>query len=178
MNILSMSSKKVIKLECIICTDKFDINTKHNCLLRNENQEFTIKFKVRQIFIFILSVILKMANNEIQEKFKLYLELNKEIALFRKKQADQKKIIQNLEDEIKVYMKENQMDSISLNEGEIVLYDRKISQSFKKETIVEKLTEKLKGNGELAESLAESIVTNKVFNIESKIKAKIKKAKE
>lgn len=119
-----------------------------------------------------------MTESTIQDKFKLYLELNKEIALFRKKQADQKKILQNLEDEIKSYMKENQMDSISLNEGEILLYDRKISQSFKKETIVEKLTEKLKGNGELAESLAESIVTNKVFNIESKIKAKIKKEKK
>jgi pheromone shutdown protein TraB len=119
-----------------------------------------------------------MANNEIQEKFKLYLELNKEIALFRKKQADQKKTLQKLEDEIKEYMKENQMDSISLNEGEILLYDRKISQSFKKETIVAKLTERLKGNDELAESLAESIVTNKVFNIESKIRAKIKKIKE
>lgn len=113
----------------------------------------------------------------IQEKFKLYLELNKEIAEFRKKQAAQKKVIQNLEDEIKQYMKDNEMDSISLNEGEILLYDRKVSQTYKKETIVEKLTEKLKGNGDLAESLAESIITNKVFNVESKIKAKIKKTK-
>ena len=36
------------------------------------------------------------------------------------------------------------MDSVSLKEGEIVLYAKKISQTFKKESIVEKLTEKLK----------------------------------
>lgn len=36
-----------VKLQCIICTDTFYINTKHNCLLRNDNQEFTIKFSVR-----------------------------------------------------------------------------------------------------------------------------------
>ena len=111
----------------------------------------------------------------IQEKFKLYLELNKEIALFRKTQATQKKIMQNLEDEIKEYMKDNNMDSISLNEGEIILSDFKVSQSFKKDVIVEKLKEKLKGDGDLAEKLAESIVTNKVFVISQKLKAKLKK---
>lgn len=115
-----------------------------------------------------------MENVSIQEKFKLYLELNKEIVEFRKKQAEQKKILQNLEDEIKEYMIRNDMDSISINEGEIVLYERKKSNKFKKECIVEKLTEKLKDD-KAAEMLADLIVTNQVFTVESKLKTKIKK---
>lgn len=48
----SESSKKVnynspVKLQCIICTDIFDINTEHNCLLRSCNEEFILKFRVR-----------------------------------------------------------------------------------------------------------------------------------
>ena len=33
-----------------------------------------------------------MSDNTIQEKFKLYLEMQKELTAFRKKQAEQKKI--------------------------------------------------------------------------------------
>lgn len=112
---------------------------------------------------------------DIQEKFKLYLEMQKEIVEFRKKQKEQKKNLQNLEDEIKEYMKNNDMDSIALKEGEIILYDRKVSQTYKKETIVEKLTEKLRGDERQAEELADSIVSNKVFTVERKIRAKVKK---
>ena len=54
------------------------------------------------------------------------------------------------------------MDSISLKDGEIILYDRKVSQSFKRPAIVEKLTEKLKCDEKKAEDIAESILTNKV----------------
>ena len=68
------------------------------------------------------------------------------------------------------------MDSISLKDGEIVLYSRKISQTFKKETIVERLTEELKDNLK-AEQLAQSILENKKFIVEDKIKAVIKKKK-
>lgn len=112
---------------------------------------------------------------DIQEKFKLYLEINKEITEFRKKQRDQKKVLQQLEQEIFDYMNENNMDSISLKDGEIVLYDRKVSQSFKRPAIVEKLTEKLKCDEKKAEDIAESILTNKVFTVEKKVKANIKK---
>lgn len=35
--------QRPVKLQCIICTETFDLNTEHNCLLRN-NQEFTIKY--------------------------------------------------------------------------------------------------------------------------------------
>lgn len=112
---------------------------------------------------------------DIQEKFKLYIEINKEITEFRKKQRDQKKELQRLEQEIFDYMSDNNMDSISLKEGEIVLYDKKVSQSFKRPAIVEKLTEKLRCDEKKAEDIAESILTNKVYTVEKKIKANIKK---
>ena len=111
----------------------------------------------------------------IQQKFKDYLQLNTEITELRKSQADKKKQADKVEKEIFEYMRENNMDSVKLNEGEIVLYERKISQTYKKEKIVEKLTEELKGNKTLAETLTESIINNKVFNTEPKIRAKLKK---
>lgn len=114
---------------------------------------------------------------DIQEKFKLYIELNKEITEFRKKQRDQKKILDQLEKEIFDYMSDNNMDSISLKDGEILLYDKKVSQSFKRPAIIEKLTEKLKCDEKKAEDIAESILTNKVYTVEKKIKAQIKKQK-
>jgi hypothetical protein len=112
---------------------------------------------------------------DIQEKFKLYLELNKEIAEFRKKQRDQKKVLDQLEREIFDYMSDNNMDNISLKDGEIVLYDKRVSQSFKRPALVEKLTEKLRCDEKKAEDIAESILTNKVYTVEKKIKANIKK---
>ena len=114
---------------------------------------------------------------DIQEKFKLYLELNKEIVEFRKKQREQKKVLDQLEKEMHDYMSDNNMDSISLKDGEIVLYDRKVSQSFKRPAIVEKLTEKLRCDEKKAEDIAESILTNKVYTVEKKIKVNIKKQK-
>jgi hypothetical protein len=114
---------------------------------------------------------------DIQEKFKLYIELNKEITEFRKKQRDQKKILDQLEKEIFSYMSDNNMDNISLKDGEIVLYDKKVSQSFKRPAIIEKLTEKLHCDEKKAEDIAESILTNKVFTLEKKIKANIKTKK-
>jgi hypothetical protein len=113
----------------------------------------------------------------VQEKFRVYLEMQKELAAFRKKQAEQKKVLQTLEDEIKEYMKTNDMDSIALKEGEIVLYDRKVSQTFKRPVMVEKIAEKLKCDTQKAEDIAESIFANKVFSVEQKIKANIKKSK-
>ena len=113
----------------------------------------------------------------IEEKLKLFIELNKELAVFRKKQSEQKKILCSLEKEIQEYMTNNSLDSIPLKDGNIILYERKISQSFKKPAIVEKITEELKCDEKKAEKLAESILTNKVYTVETKIKANIKKVK-
>ena len=114
---------------------------------------------------------------DIHEKIKLYLELNKEIAEFRKKQREQKKMLTSLEQEIHEYMTNNDMDSINLKDGDIVVYERKVSQSFKRPAIAEKLAEELKCDEIKAEKLAESILTNKVFTVEKKIKVNIKKKK-
>jgi hypothetical protein len=112
---------------------------------------------------------------DIQEKFRVYLQMQKELADFRKKQAEQKKLLQGLEEEIKEYMKKNGLDSLSLSDGQIVLYDRKVSQTFKRPVVIEKICEKLKCNEKKAEELAESIFSNKVFTVEQKLKANIKK---
>lgn len=110
----------------------------------------------------------------IQEKLKKYIQLNKQFAEVRKQQTASKKLLKELEAEIKQYMSENEMESISLDDGEIVMYGKKIPQTFKKESIVETLTEKLKDSNK-AEELTESILSNKKFIVEDKIKAVLKK---
>jgi hypothetical protein len=110
----------------------------------------------------------------IQEKFQKYLEIQKQLTESRKQQKEWKKEIDALEKDIKDYMTQNDMDSISLKDGEIVLYAKKISQTFKKEVIMEKLTEKLK-DSQKAEELTQSILQNKTFIVEDKLKAVIKK---
>lgn len=110
-----------------------------------------------------------------QETFSKYLDIQKELAELRQKQKECKKNLLKLEDEIKEYMMKNDMDSISLKDGQIVLYAKKISQTFKKETIADKLVETLKCDEKKAETLADSILKNKKFIVEDKIKAIIKK---
>lgn len=117
-----------------------------------------------------------MSNQTLQEKFTVFLELNKELAVLRKQQRNLKTKIVEMEKDIKEYMNKNDMDSIALKDGEIILYNKKIPQTFKKETIVEKLTESLK-DSQRAEELTESILHNKKFVVEEKIRAVIKKQK-
>jgi len=114
----------------------------------------------------------------IQDKFKLYITLQKEIVQFRKKQAEQKKVLQTLEADIQEYMLDQGLDNISLADGDIIIYQRKTNQGMKKPAIIEKIAEKLKCTDQKAEELAESILTNKVFAVENKVKANIKKTKK
>jgi hypothetical protein len=108
----------------------------------------------------------------IQEKLNKYLEINKHITDFRKKVSEYKKTLVSLENEIQEYMKDNDLNTLDLKEGKIILYDRKISQSFKKQSISDLLKEKLKCDNEKAQTLAESILTNKTFKVEKKLKVK------
>ena len=110
------------------------------------------------------------------EKFQKYLEIQRSLAESRKQQKLWKKTLEDLEKDIKDYMTQNDMDSISLKDGEIVLYAKKISQTFKKEVIMEKLNEKLK-DSQKAEELTQSILQNKRFIVEDKLRAVIKKNK-
>ena len=119
-----------------------------------------------------------MAEVTIKDKFKLYLSLHKEIAEFRKKQNEQKKVLQTLEQDIQEYMLSNAMTTISLNEGDIICHEKKTNQGMKKPAIIDKITEKLKCNQQKAEELAESILTNKIFVSEPKIKVSLKKIKK
>ncbi len=112
--------------------------------------------------------------SDIQDKFQIYLDLHKSLSKMRKEQKETKLLLDKLEKEIKEYMTENDMDSIALKDGEIVLYSKKLSQTFKKEVIMEKINEHLK-DSQQSEELAESILQNKKFILQDKIKAVIKK---
>jgi microsomal dipeptidase-like Zn-dependent dipeptidase len=110
----------------------------------------------------------------IQNKLESYIELQKVLSEYRKKLRDSKKQLDDMEKEIKTYMTTNGMDSIALPTGEIVLYNRKIPQTFKKESMVDTLTDKLQ-NQKQAEELVETILKNKTFLVEEKVRAIIKK---
>ena len=116
--------------------------------------------------------------DETQEKFLKYLDLQKKLVESRKQQRQLKEESHILEKEIREYMTKNDMDSISLKEGEIVLYAKKISQTFKRDTIVEKLTKSLQCDESKAEALADNLIKNKTFVLEDKVKAIIKKKKK
>ncbi|NBU34001.1 hypothetical protein EB118_03525 [bacterium] len=103
-----------------------------------------------------------------------YIELNKKLTELRKSVKDHKEQAQTLEKEIMDYMTQNNMDSISLKDGQIVIYTKKISQAFKKDSIVETLTEKLQDQDK-AEDLATSIIQNKKYVTEKSVKALLKK---
>jgi len=117
-----------------------------------------------------------MSNNtdSIDAALNEYIDLISGLAALRKQVKEKKTQADALEKHIKEFMVKNKMDSIALKEGEIVIYSKKISQTFKKETIVEKLTEELKDSHK-AEILTESILKNKKFIVEDKVKAVLKK---
>ena len=110
----------------------------------------------------------------IQSQLENYMELQKVLSEHRKKLRDSKKQLDELEKEIKNYMVNNSMDSIALPSGEIVLYNKKISQTFKKESMVETLKDKL-NDQKRAEELVDVILKNKTFLVEEKVKVILKK---
>ena len=116
-----------------------------------------------------------MSNQTIQTKFAEYLTINKELTKMRKGIKDLKTQSDSLDTEIKEYMTKNNMDSISLKEGDIVLYDKKVNMTFKKENMIETLRTELKGDVNKAESLVNKLVSNKIFNVQKSLKTKVKK---
>ena len=110
----------------------------------------------------------------VQEQLESYIELQKVLSEYRKKLRDSKKQLDTMEKEIKTYMTNHNMDSIALPTGEIVLYSKKIPQTFKKESMVGTLSEKL-NNQKQAEELVETILKNKTFLVEEKVRVIIKK---
>jgi hypothetical protein len=112
--------------------------------------------------------------SQIQEKFAEYFAISKELASLRKHQTTLKKKAESLEKDIKEHMTSNDLDSLSFKDGQIILYDRKNLQTFKKESMVECLKEEL-GDEHKAEKLAETIISNKIYKMEKKIKVNLKK---
>lgn len=111
----------------------------------------------------------------IHDKLVQYLEINKNLAGVRQQAKELKQKSDSIEKEIKEYMSTNNMDSISLPSGEIVMYEKKISQTFKKTSMVEKLRDELRGDEKKAEALVESILSNKSYTVQTCLKAKPKK---
>ena len=66
----------------------------------------------------------------IHEKFSNYLLLQKNLVAIRKEQKNVKKELDTLEADIMEYMVNNEMNNISIKEGEIILYPIKIAQTF------------------------------------------------
>lgn len=110
----------------------------------------------------------------ITDKIEEYLSIKKQCAEWSKKQKEYKETLSTLESYIQDYMLENNVNSINTTNGEVILYDRKINQSMKKETMIEKLTSELK-DAKIAENLVGKILSNKVFTTEPKIKPRLKK---
>lgn len=107
-----------------------------------------------------------------------YLEINKEITELKRQQSELRKRFKELEEHIKEYMERNDLPSIESSNGTVIfLSDKKIPQTFKKDIVVNKLTEKLtksKLNDTSIEDLADSILKNDVFLLEKTIKLKKK----
>lgn len=113
-------------------------------------------------------------SEHIQQQLEAYIELQRSLSEARKRLKESKKQLDTLEKEIKTYMINNSMDSIALPTGEIILYNKKIPQTFKKESMVDTLTDKLK-NQQQAEEIVETILKNKTFLVEEKVRAVLKK---
>ena len=112
-------------------------------------------------------------NNKIDE----YISIHKELNEIKKKQTKLKKIVKDLESDIKEYMQNNNTSVVKSTSGyEIILYDKKIPQTFKKENVINKLSEKLQNvkMNVSVDELADSIFKNDVFVVEEKIKPNLK----
>jgi hypothetical protein len=44
-NLTNEFYQRPVKLQCVVCSETFNVDTEHNCLLRESYQEFTIKYK-------------------------------------------------------------------------------------------------------------------------------------
>jgi hypothetical protein len=88
-----------------------------------------------------------------------YYTIKKEMQELRKQQNDLKKQAVELEVKIKEYLIENKEDSIVTSDCQISIYEKKVKQTFKKESIKEVLTKELK-NEQKASELTDSILNN------------------
>lgn len=104
------------------------------------------------------------------EKIQLYSSLQKESLEIQKAQKEKKKLLKTLHKEIECYMKDHDINVLQIPDGEIKLCDKKVNQTFKLQSIKNKLVQKLKCKEEEISELAESLVSEKVFTTEQCVK--------
>ena len=103
-----------------------------------------------------------------------YLELKTESKKLQKQQLLIKKDIKALEVSIMEYFLESGIDSIMVNNCQISIFEKKINQTFKKESILEILQSQLPEHNEnQTEKLTEAIINNKKFTTVDMIRVKI-----
>lgn len=110
----------------------------------------------------------------IKEKVEEFLQNSKEIATLRKQITLFTKQNKQLEAEIKGYLLENDMDSISLASGEVFIYDKKINDTFKSENMIQNVKTELDCDESKAEKIVKSITDNKSYTIQKSLKTKHK----
>ncbi len=107
-----------------------------------------------------------------EQKINEYVQVAKELKDLKKIISKKSKNLKLLEKDIFNHMKENEIDTISYNDAQIILYNKKISQQFKKEHLLETMGMKLQ-NEDQAEELVDFLLQNKKFTTEPKIRVKL-----
>ncbi len=101
-----------------------------------------------------------------------FLQNTKEITTLRKQITIFTKQNKQLEEAIKNYLTTNNMDSISLESGQVFVYDKKINATLKPENMALSIKNELSCDDVKAEKIVKSIVDNKVFNVQKSLKTK------
>jgi hypothetical protein len=122
-----------------------------------------------------------MEETDIKEVYDNYYRLKHEMKTLKEQERKVSKDIQEEEIKIKEHMTVNQIDCVSMTNYQIILYEKKINQTYKKQTIKSVILEsmdtikQLTDNDRISELLTENIMNNKVFITKPEIKIKINK---
>lgn len=115
--------------------------------------------------------------SDIRERLADYLKSQADIRAHKKAIKDLSAQAKTLEADIMEYMTQHSMDEIRTDGGHVVLYNKKVPQTFKKESIVHKLDTVL-GDSKKAEHLANAILQNKTYTLKEQLKAVFKKGEK
>lgn len=113
-------------------------------------------------------------SKNINDKVDEFLDNTKEISTLRKQITIFSKKNKELENEIKSYLINNNLDSISLANGEVFIYDKKINDTFKSENMINNIKTELSCDDNKAEKIVKSITENKSYSIQKGLKTKHK----
>jgi regulator of replication initiation timing len=112
-------------------------------------------------------------NNEVfNENVRKYADAAKAVSDLKKRAKELKAEMANLETSIKQFMVENEVDAISVKNIQISLGTQKISKTFKRDSMVKRLKEKV-GDTSTAEELTDWVMNNRIFDEKPKLKTKV-----